>query len=206
MTIILAASFDELTGQMLSWLSKFNSDGINPLLGESASRSNLLAAINEDREIVTLVFYGHGVSFAFLTASHLGSEHFDGNKSCLCRAEDFESVGSVHIFAYCCLSSLDFGDQIRRAGRGNRFIGYRREIPFSVAPVEADAFERPLVETIRHITEIGEIDDDAISRLMSGYQEEHGRWFWGEYSNEDRAMMICMLLEDHMASLDKSSK
>lgn len=202
MRLITAASYDDLTRHMLEWLSKFNSTEVRALFGEDASRAKLLSYIDTHRDSMLLVFYGHGVPAAFLTAAHLGSEPVEQDKAYFCKATDFKDSSNVHILAYCCSAAANFGKEIRKAGGDSKFIGYRYEIPFSTAPLEVDAFERPLDGTVNELLGNGEIDDDVGDRLVRDYRKEHASWLSGEYSTEDRAMMVCMFLEEHMRALD----
>lgn len=203
MRIYVAAGFDELTTLMLGWLAKLVSGESKRLFGEDASRAEFLSNIeNMPSDNLLVVFYGHGTSSALLTAAHLGSVPVDQDKSHLCVAKDLEELGRVEVFAYCCSSSLDLGNSIREKNYG-RFVGYRGELLFSTAPFEANAFERPLIDVVTKLGESGGVYDEAVEDLLQGYEMEHERWLAGEYSREDRSMMICMFLEEHMRLLDR---
>lgn len=206
MRVMVAAGYDDLTREMQKWLSDTYSklEGIEPLFGESASRSRLLSIIRESEDGLVLIFFGHGDPVALLTAAHLGAEPFCKRGSRLCTADDLVETLSVQVFAYCCSSSADLGERVRRAGADNRFLGYRGEIPFSTALAEVDAFKRPVMGVVSSILEAGEIDPrEVIADLLDGYRREHERWLRGDLSEEDRSMLICMCLEEHVRLLDR---
>jgi hypothetical protein len=206
--IFVAPKYDDLTLVMASWLESIAQEtGANciRLFGDQADRKDLRQTLKSIRNTkFLLIFFGHGEPAALLTgtpeASGLDTTPY--HKKLLVE-NDIDGEHRLELIAYCCSAAKDLGFKIRNKGNGNRFLGYNDLIPFELHPQYRDAFREPMSTLVRTVIEGGSVDLETRDHLESAYETELHEWLYGKSSQKDKAMLVCMFLEEHINNLSK---
>lgn len=157
---------------------QFRGNSVTNVRAEELCRQN---------ENLTIIFAGHGVRGALLTAPRYGleSERYKNEHSELLNRNSLLGCRFVSIFAYTCSAGLDFSASIE--GSGGYFIGYTDKIwfaPDSGGSAVASLFSGPVEVVMSEFKRRKRVDEETLKALRGWYDLtlQSLRSQWDEFS------------------------
>jgi len=208
--LLIAPSFDEITIKMSSWLKeiykKYDSQ-TEALFDNAASTINVMDyIIKKNMEDIIIIYYGHGIEKGFVTEERLGCEYVKADFKCslLCDVRHFVSCQKISILSYCCWAAREFGVKIRALCVVNKFIGYKKILPYYFTnEVREAAFKVPMKEVVEDIIKKRKIGIDELIKLLNIYSIEYEKWS-NNYYDDEKYLIVAMFLGYHIKYLEKT--
>lgn len=200
-------NYDDLTDALSNRLTTIEEEiPAEPKMffGATAEPDSLVGWLSQKSDLSLLVvFFGHGAPEHLLTAPELGSGvDADSDHGVLCSSPDLIGDKARGVIAFCCHAATRLGREFRSATTGNRFLGFLSDVPFPRTRSDIASVTGPMENSVKDVIANRRLALPELRTLIDRYEAEWNRWTTGEFAQHDRAMLISMCLEEHVAALD----